>query len=372
MPFGLKNAPAIFSKVVIESFKQFLHKFLEAYFDDWTVFSLLKNHIECLRLMLDKCRQCQIALNFKKCIFFSPFGVLLGHIVCKQGLLVDPSKIAIIVDLPPPTSVKQLHTTLGHTRYYRKFIKGYAQITMPMEKLLKRYFQFGWTDECQQIFETPKQNMVIAPILVFPNWSKEFHVHVDSSSIALGAALAQPGEGDIDHPLSFASRKLSIAEINYTTTEREGLSMVYALQKLRHYLLGGHFKMFIDHSALKYLVNKPVLGGRICIWILLFEEYDFEFIVKTGRMNKGPDHLSRLEHGKEPANMEDTLPNAQLLSIRKTDDHFTDIVQFMSTGMAPAKYTIPQKKQLVVRIADFSLIVGLLYKMGLDEILLRS
>jgi hypothetical protein len=83
MPFRLKNAPAIFSMVVVEAFKEFLHKFLEAYFDDWTFFSLLKNHIECLRLMLDKCRQCQISLNLNKCIFFSTFGVLLGHIVCK-------------------------------------------------------------------------------------------------------------------------------------------------------------------------------------------------------------------------------------------------------------------------------------------------
>jgi hypothetical protein len=106
MPFGLKNAPTIFSRVVVEAFKEFLHKLLEAYFDDWTVFSLLQNHIECLRLMLDKCKQCQISLNLKKCIFFSPFGVLLGHIVCKQGLLVDPYKIAIIVDIPPPTSVR--------------------------------------------------------------------------------------------------------------------------------------------------------------------------------------------------------------------------------------------------------------------------
>jgi hypothetical protein len=106
IPFGLKNVPTIFSRVVVETFKEFLHKFLEAYFDDWTVFSLLKNHIEWLRLMLEKCRQCQISLNMKKCIFFSPFGVFLGHIVCKHALLVDPSKIDIIVDLPPPTSVK--------------------------------------------------------------------------------------------------------------------------------------------------------------------------------------------------------------------------------------------------------------------------
>jgi hypothetical protein len=75
--------------------------------------------------------------------------------------------------------------------------------------------------------------------------------------------LAQPEHGDIDHPLAFARRKLSKIEINYTTTEREGLAMVYALQKFRHYLLGGHFKMFTDHSTLKYLVNKPMLGGRI-------------------------------------------------------------------------------------------------------------
>jgi hypothetical protein len=105
--------------------------------------------------------------------------------------------------------------------------------------------------------------MVTAPILFFPDWSKKFHVHVDAYFIALGAVLAQPRIGYIDHPLAFASRKLSTVEINYTTTERGGLAMVYALQKFRHYLLGGHFKMFIDQSVLKYLVNKPVLGGRI-------------------------------------------------------------------------------------------------------------
>jgi hypothetical protein len=124
--FRIEECTNHISRVVVEAFKEFLHNVLEAYFDDWTVFSLLQNHIECLRLMLDKCRQCQISLNLKKCIFFSPFGVMLGHIVCKQGLLVDPSNISIIVDLPPPTLVRQLRTVLGHTGYYRKFIKGYA------------------------------------------------------------------------------------------------------------------------------------------------------------------------------------------------------------------------------------------------------
>jgi hypothetical protein len=157
--------------------------------------------------------------------------------------------------------------------------------------------------------------MVTGPILVFPYWRKEFHVHVDASSIALGALLEQPREGYIDHMLSFSSRKLSTAKVNYTTTEREGLSMVYALQKFCQYLLGGHFKMFTNHSTLKYLVNKPVLGGKICRWIHLFWEYDFDIVVKLGIMNKGPGHLSRLEHGEEPTSLEDALSDAQLLAI---------------------------------------------------------
>jgi hypothetical protein len=102
--------------------------------------------------------------------------------------------------------------------------------------------------------------------------------------------------------------------------------MMYALQKFHHYLLGGHFKMFTDHSALKYLVNKPVLGGRLCRWLLLFQKYDFEIVVNPGRMNKGPDHLLKFEYGEEPISLEDTIPDAQLLSIRKIDDHFTEIV----------------------------------------------
>ena len=104
--------------------------------------------------------------------------------------------------------------------------------------------------------------MVTSMILVFPDWKKEFHVHVDASCIALGVVLTQAGDRGLDHPIAFTSRKLSKAEKNYSTIEREGLAMVYALQKFKHYLLGTHFKMYTDHSSLKYLVNKAVLGGK--------------------------------------------------------------------------------------------------------------
>lgn len=225
-------------------------------------------------------------------------------------MMVDPTNMSIIVNLPPPNSVRQLRTTLGHTGYYRKFIKGYVQITTSMEKLLKRDAKFEWTQECQRSLDILKENMVTVPILVFPNWKVSFHVHVDASSIALGVILAQPREGGLDHLIAFANMKLSLVEHNYTMTEREGLAMVYALQKFRHYLLGAHFKMFTNHSMLKYLVNKTVLGGKIYRWLLLFQEYDFEIIVKIGRLNTRLDHLSRLESGEEPTSLEDNFTDA--------------------------------------------------------------
>jgi hypothetical protein len=114
----------------------------------------------------------------------------------------------------------------------------------------------------------------------------------------------------LDHPIAFASRKLSDSEQNYNMKEREGLSMVYALHKFKHYLLGKHFKMFTDHSALKYLVKKPVLGGRICRWLLLFQEFEFEVIIKPRKLNAGPNQLSRVTNGEEPTNIEDKLLDA--------------------------------------------------------------
>jgi len=149
---------------------------------------------------------------------------------------------------------------LGHAGYYRKFIRVYAQITTLLEKLLKKEVKFQWNEECQKSLDTFKQKLVTMSILIFPYW-KEFHVHVDASFVALGIVLTQPGEGDLDHPFAFSNGKLSTKEWNYTTTERERLAMVYALQIFRHYLLGSHFKMYTDHFVLRYLVNSQCWGG---------------------------------------------------------------------------------------------------------------
>jgi hypothetical protein len=110
--------------------------------------------------------------------------------------------------------------------------------------------------------------------------------------------------------------------MNYTTTEREGLALVYVLQKFRHYLLGFHFNMYTNHSSLKYLVNKLVLVGRICKWILLFQEYDLEVIAKPRKLNAGPNNLSRILTGEDAGNLDDSFLDTQLFIVRMVDDYF--------------------------------------------------
>lgn len=142
----------------------------------------------------------------------------------------------------------------------------------------------------------------------------------------LGVVFAQLGEGEIDHSIAFVSRKLFDANKNYKTMEREGIVMIYALQKFRNYLLGSHFKFFTNHSILKYQVNKPVLGGRIFRWFLLCQEFEFQVIVKLGKYNVGPDHLSRLQSREAGGSRDDVLLDALLFRVEAVDDHFLDII----------------------------------------------
>ena len=132
---------------------------------------------------------------------------------------------------------------MGHCGYYRWFIFMYAVIAKPLYALL---VQFEWTNECKEAFNKLKKALIFAPILRAPDSNKVFHVHIDAS---IGCILAEPGEHNMDFPISYASRQLNSAEKNYTATEREGLTMVYAVKKFFHYLLANQFFFFVDHHC---------------------------------------------------------------------------------------------------------------------------
>jgi len=145
--------------------------------------------------------------------------------------------------------------------------------------------------------------------------------------------------------------------------------MVYLLQKFKYYLLGGPFKFFTGHFALKYLVNKPVLEGRIFIWLLLFQEFTFKVIMKPGCLNVGPDHLSRLKSSDAGGLIDDQPLDADLFWVKAIPDYLEDIVLFLTIGKCLEDYKETQRRNMVVRVADYQLIAGQLYKMVLGQIL---
>jgi len=160
---------------------------------------------------------------------------------------------------------------LGHTWYYRNFIRHYYNINFPIDELLKKEVEFHWSHECDKSFELLKIKLVEVPTLIFPKWSRKFHIHVDASNVVVKSTLSHPYDDMVDHPNAYSSRKLNKEEINYSMTEHEALTMIFSLQNFWHYLLENPFIFFTDHQALKYLVNKPVHQGKISRWILLFQ-----------------------------------------------------------------------------------------------------
>ena len=173
MPFRLKNALIIFSRIVIAAFQDYIHKFLGVYMDDWTVYSLLKQRTSLLRVTFERCKQLQISLNLKKCFLVVSFGTLLGHIICKDGVCVDRVKVVAIVHMEPPCNIKQLRSTLSHTGYYTRFIKNYASITTLLENLLKKMEEFVWNEDCYTTLNKLKERLVSKLILVYLDWKKK-------------------------------------------------------------------------------------------------------------------------------------------------------------------------------------------------------
>ena len=110
--------------------------------------------------------------------------------MCKEGIKVDIAKIKVIVDLKAPINAKQIRIFLGHTSYYRKFIRQYSDITYPLEEFLRAEIPYIWENECQQAFELLKRKLVETPILKFLDWSRKFHVHIDASALVVGSILA--------------------------------------------------------------------------------------------------------------------------------------------------------------------------------------
>ena len=176
----------------------------------------------------------------------------------------------------------------------------------------------------------------------------------------------------------YASRQMSPAEQKYTTTEREALAVVYACKKFRHYLLGYWIIFHTDHDSLKYLVNKPDLSGRIARWILLLQEYNYEVVVKSGKSNSNADYLSRQRGEEAVGDIRAEFPDEFLDDPNRKEEmvfhlngeepsEFDDIISYITKRTYPLGLNREEKSVFQHKAAPYSLIRGILFKMGADE-----
>ncbi|XP_070027759.1 uncharacterized protein [Nicotiana sylvestris] len=340
MPFGLCNAPATFQRCMMAIFTDMVERFVEVFMDDFSVFGC--SFDECL-MNLDKvlarCEETNLVLNWEKCHFMVREGIVLGHKVSKNGLQVDRAKMEAIEKLPPPTSVRGIRSFLGHAGFYRRFIKDFSKISSPLCRLLEKDTSFKFDDACLKAFDELKRRLVTTPIIISPDWKLPFELMCDASDIAIGAVLGQRKE-KIFCSIHYASRTLNSSQMNYTVTEKELLSVVWAFDMFRSYLVGTKVIVYTDHSAIRYLFAKKDAKPRLIRWVLLLQEFDLEIRDRKGTENHAADHLSKLEnrgHVTEGESIKEIFP----------DEHLCQ-----RTGTITKKHEMPLQNILAVELFD--------------------
>jgi hypothetical protein len=282
MPFGLCNAPASFQRCMMAVFSEFIEEIVEVFMDDFSVYGKkFTDFLANLDKVLTRCAEVDLVLNWEKCHFMVKQGIVLGHVISERGIEVDKAKVETVEQLPPPTDVKSLRSFLGHAGFYRRFIKDFSKISKPLTHLLQKEVAFDFDEKCVAAFRIMKGALVSAPIIQPPDSSQPFEIMCDASDYAVGAVLGQRKEGRV-HAVYYGSKTLNGSQLNYATTEKELLAVVFAFKKFRSYIVNSKVTVYTDHATIKYLLAKKEAKPRLIRWILLLQEFDVEIRDKRG------------------------------------------------------------------------------------------
>ncbi|PIN22510.1 DNA-directed DNA polymerase [Handroanthus impetiginosus] len=284
-----------------------------------------------------------LILNWAKCHFMVQEGIVLGHKVSNRGIEVNKAKLKTIEKLPPPTSVKGVRSFLGHMGFYRRFIKDFSKISKPLCNLLENDVPFKFDDARLHAFNDLKGRLISVHIITVPNWSFPFELMCDVNDFAIGTILGQR-KNKIFCSIYYTSKTLNDGQLNYMTTEKELLAVVFAFDKFKSYL-----------------------GGTKVIVL------DLEIRDRKGTENQIADHLSRLEYPtktNKPNLINDNFPDKQLLAIVASDvPWYADIVNYLTCGIITFGLSAQQKKKILFGIRRYSWDEPFLFKQCFDHIL---
>jgi hypothetical protein len=268
-------------------FRPFLCHFVLVFFDDILIYRKTQtNHLSHVDRVLHLLSQHQLFLKQSKCVFGTSEVEYLGHLVGKDGVRVDPQKIEAMQYWPHPKTLKSLHGFLGLTGYYRKFVKNYGKIAVPLTALLKKN-SFTWTPTTTQDFQTLKMAMCTTPVLALPDFTKTFVLECDASGKGIGVVLMQEGR-----PLAFTNKQLSERNLGKSIYEKEMLAILHVIDLWCPYLLGKHFQIKTDHQSLKYFLEQSISSPEQQKWVTNLFGYYYEIIYKKGKDNVVADALS--------------------------------------------------------------------------------
>ena len=357
MPFGLRSSPITFCRLVDEVFRGLIGKVCIVYIDDLIILGRsLEEHLANIELVLDRLQKAGLKIKISKCNFMKREVVYLGHTLTQKGIRVNEEKIQAIIKYPTPTTVKEVKSFIGLASFYRRFVKGFADIAAPLTDLLKSDTEFTWGVSQEQAFQDIKSRLTQSPILAFPKFDKEFLLVTDASSLGIGSVLMQYDNLNRLHPLAYFSRKLTAAESNYSVTDREALSVVASLRHFRHILLGHKITVFTDHSAVCEIFKQPQQSGRRARWYLTTADFEVSFKYLPGRQNQVADALSR----HVACINTDVLSEDKIKIHQNQDPQLYAIKRYLLTQKQKDESAIPP--EFPVSVNDLSVIDDMLIK----------
>ena len=386
MPFGLVNAPSTFQRLMESVLVGLSGEKCIVYIDDILVpGATWPEHLQNLRQVFERLRSANLRLKSKKCRLAEREVEYLGYVISEDGLSTDPEKIRAVREFPVPHDVKTLRSFLGLASYYRRFVPNFSAVAKPLHALTKKEVPFDWTESCQESFVRLKELLTTSPILVLPDFQRDFMLETDASGQGLGAVLAQKQGDGLIRPIAFASRTLQPHERNYSITELEGLGVVWAMKHFRHYLYGHKCEVFTDHEALKSLLNTPHPSGKLARWGLTLQEFDVKIRYRPARVNASADALSRnplpateTNENVPPFSILATLqpssaaedgedPNKELVGAQRKDPELLRVIQYLEDGTLPTEDKFA--REIVLCKSQYVLIDKVLYHVEKDKTL---
>lgn len=295
LPFGLNISPNSFQRMMSIALSGLPPQCAFLYIDDIIVVGCSVNHhITNLYKVFQQLRKFNLKLNPKKCHFFKNEVTYLGHNISEKGIQPDKTKYSVISNYPVPKNADDVRRFVAFCNYYRRFIRNFAEITNPLNKLLRKNTPFKWSEECENSFATLKSKLISPQILQFPDYEKDFIIITDASKLACGAVLAQVHDG-FELPVAFASKAFTKGESNKSTIEQELTAIHWAVNHFRPYIYGRKFTIRTDHRPLIYLFSLKNPSSKLTRMRWDLEEYNFEVEYIKGKSNVLSDALSRIQ-----------------------------------------------------------------------------